>query len=191
MKKEPLIVQLDYGHGGIEDRGAYFGPAVESMIVRDVGVILSSLLTSEGCYVCHSRTEDIAVSLEQRVKLSQVYRPDAFISLHCNSHSSPGANGIEVFTSPGQTPADPLATALIHALQNSFPDSRFREDFSDGDPDKEAKFYVLQNTAMPAALVEFGFLSNPKEREWLQDKGVQVRLAMAICTGLMSWRATL
>lgn len=191
MKKENLIVHLDYGHGGPDDKDAVHEPAVESMIVMGIGALLTPLLTSEGFYVSHSRTVDLPVTLEQRCHLAKVYQTDLFLSLHCNSHSSPGANGIEVFTSPGQTKADPLATHLIHSLQHSFPDSRYRCDFADGDPDKEAKFFVLQNTPMPAALVEFGFLSNPKERKWLLDKGVQFRLAAALCSGLLTWRDTL
>lgn len=190
MKKDDLIIHLDYGHGGPDSPGAVHGSAVESMIVKSIGLVLTSLLSSEGFYVTHSRTTDIPVSLEQRCHLAKVYQADLFLSLHCNSHSSPGANGIEVFTSPGQTKADPVATQLIYALQHSFPDSRYRTDFADGDPDKEAKFYVLQNSPMPAALVEFGFLSHRAENRWLRDKGVQVRLAMALCSGLMAWRAS-
>ena len=49
---------------------------------------------------------------------------------------------------------------------------------------KQAPFYVLGGAAMPAVLVEIGFLSNPQEEERLQDEGYRDRVARALAAGI-------
>ena len=46
---------------------------------------------------------------------------------------------------------------------------RSRTDYSDGDPDKEAGFYILNRTNCLAALVECGFMDNRNELEFLRS----------------------
>jgi N-acetylmuramoyl-L-alanine amidase len=55
---------------------------------------------------------------------------------------------------------------------------------------KQAPFVVLMGAAMPAVLVEFGFLSNPDEVERLEDPEYQNRLAEALTRALVRYRAT-
>lgn len=63
-----------------------------------------------------------------------------------------------------------------------------------GQPDrgvKQAPFRVLMGAAMPAALVELGFLSNPEEEQLLQDPAYQSRLVAAIVRALRRFGAEL
>ena len=53
---------------------------------------------------------------------------------------------------------------------------------------KQAPFYVLGGAAMPAVLVEIGFLSNPREEEQLQDEGYRDRIARALAAGLAAYK---
>ncbi|MGZ5958526.1 MAG: N-acetylmuramoyl-L-alanine amidase [Myxococcaceae bacterium] len=52
---------------------------------------------------------------------------------------------------------------------------------------KEALFYVLLGTKMPAILVETGFLSNPEEETRLGATGYQEDVARAIATGVQDF----
>ncbi|WP_321367629.1 N-acetylmuramoyl-L-alanine amidase [uncultured Desulfuromusa sp.] len=189
MKKRPLIL-IDPGHGGT-DPGAVAAGHTEASINLRVAQQLGPMLFSERFDVHYTRYFDQSVSLATRVQISDDIRPDLFLSLHCNSASSPGANGIEVFTSPGQTESDFAATCLIDSLKFSFPDSVFRTDFSDDDPDKEAHFYVLTETDCAAALVEMGFLSNDEERAWLLQESTPLMISLALTSGLLAWKETL
>jgi N-acetylmuramoyl-L-alanine amidase len=53
---------------------------------------------------------------------------------------------------------------------------------------KRARFFVLRNTAMPAVLVEVGFISNPKEETMLAKRFHRDNIAKAIAQGIVNFR---
>lgn len=77
------------------------------------------------------------------------------ISVHANAG---GGTGWEAYTSIGQTRSDSIATELYHQAQIVFPKAKIRKDLSDGDPDKEANFYILKYSSCPAVLTENFFM---------------------------------
>ncbi len=65
---------------------------------------------------------------------------------------------------------------LASVIQDEFRDNAKRLDRSV----KMAGFLVLRNTTMPSVLIETGFLSHPKEREYLLSQSGQDKLALSI-----------
>ena len=55
---------------------------------------------------------------------------------------------------------------------------------------KQAGFYVLGGAAMPAVLVEIGFVSNPREERKLKDGKYRDEVARAIVAGLVEYKRT-
>ena len=53
---------------------------------------------------------------------------------------------------------------------------------------RQANFWVLFKTAMPAMLVELDFISNPTVEKYLASEKGQKELASAICRGICSYR---
>lgn len=53
---------------------------------------------------------------------------------------------------------------------------------------QQAGFWVLHGVAMPSILVELGFISNPKEEEYLTNKSSQKDLAQAICDAFVAYK---
>lgn len=53
---------------------------------------------------------------------------------------------------------------------------------------KQAPFYVISKTSMPAVLIEIGFLTNPKEVKKLLTTDYQNNLAQKIYTALLSYK---
>lgn len=54
---------------------------------------------------------------------------------------------------------------------------------------KQAPFQVLMGAAMPAVLVELGFLSNPQEEQRLQDPAYRAQLVDALVRAISRYRA--
>lgn len=97
-----------------------------------------------------------------------------YVSIHVNGMGSDGqwhdARGWSVWTSPGKTKGDALATEIWKVADATFPkDHRHvvRADWSDGDPDFEAGLYVLRKTLCPAVLTENFFQDNREDVAYL------------------------
>ena len=112
--------------------------------------------------------EDLPLS--ERVKKANIihtlYPNTYLLSVHANAG---GGEGIEVFTSPGQTKSDQIAEHFMDVFMRHKLHDIYRLDQSDGDKDKEAKFYVLTKTKCPAILVEYGFMDNENDRRRLNS----------------------
>ncbi|MBR2236334.1 MAG: N-acetylmuramoyl-L-alanine amidase [Prevotella sp.] len=103
-----------------------------------------------------------------------------YVSIHVNA-SPPNdgkwhdARGWCVYTSPGRTKADDLATCLWYRADKNLPHvhkNAIRADWSDKDPDFEAALYVLTKTACPAVLTENLFQDNREDVAYLtSDEG--------------------
>ena len=129
---------------------------------------------------------DIANSWEDIPLSTRVNRANAiykyhknciYVSVHSNGFSKEQAHGYSVYTSRGQTKSDAYADILLSYMEYEFPDHKFRKDTRDGDNDKEAGFYVLRNTRMPALLSENFFMTNRKECKLLLTEDFRDRIA--------------
>jgi N-acetylmuramoyl-L-alanine amidase len=116
-------------------------------------------------------------------KYAKFFDGSIYLSIHANAG---GGTGWEVFTAFGETISDKYATMFYEEMKEEFPNARFRVDLGDGDVDKEAKFYVLVNTDMPAVLTENFFMDtlNP-DCEILFSESGRVKIANAHIRALM------
>ncbi len=126
--------------------------------------------------VLMTREDDSTVSLGGRTTLANNWGADRFISIHNNAFSSSAANGTETFSfAEGTFSAnlrDRIQEELLVALGL----------FDRGS--KTANFFVLRETAMPAALSEGGFLTNAGDAAALSDPTAVDRMAKAHMYGL-------
>ena len=178
-----MRVLIDPGHGG-DASGRVVGKIAEKDFNLSFALDVAQALQSHGHIVSMTRFNDADVSLEHRVFFEGVHRPDLFLSIHCNGFSDLSAHGMEVFTSPGDTAADPIAEKIINAMQEEFAGRKWRMDTLDGDKDKEENFYVLRNTCCAAVLVEVEFMTNPDALEFLSQQSTGLKLGRAIVTAL-------
>ena len=102
-----------------------------------------------------------------------------YISIHANFFPSPQWSGAQTFYDENQPESERLAKAIQAALVERWgPNKRLA---------KAGNYRVLRDTSMPAALVEVGFLSNPREAELLADPEYQTKVAEAIFVGLCTY----
>lgn len=168
-----MLVLLDNGHSGLIN-GDYSTQGRRSPVWDDgsqlyegefnravVARIIEGLTALKIPYVAIA-PELRDVHLETRVNRANKYQaePCFYLSVHANAG---GGRGFEVYTSPGDTKSDRIATIVGEEFQNAFPDKRLRADYSDGDLDKESRFVVLRDTQMPAVLTENFFMDNEDE----------------------------
>lgn len=115
-----------------------------------------------------------------------------YISIHVNAAGCSGwhdATGWTVYTTPGKTNSDALATKLYEAaceILNPL-DKKIRTDWSDGDADKEANFYVIRKTVCPAVLTENFFQDCKTDVEWLQSEEGREAIADIHIRGILKY----
>lgn len=169
-------VCIDPGHGG-SDSGCRSDMGLwESRLVLKVAHMVKAIIARQ-CEVLMTREDDTFVSLSERCRMANKWGADIFVSIHLNA-ATPDAHGWEVFTS-GSTLSRRLASDVAAAHAEEFPEQKPRGI-------KQAGFYVLKETDMPAALWEGGFLSNAEEAEWIGQHDTQVRMADALAQGIIS-----
>ena len=180
-------VAIDEGHGGKDPGAISVSGQFESIIVEQYAPFIQFMLLGLGLDVKRIRLPGESVEPGERIRRIKASHADCLVSLHCNAWTNAKTTGFEVYTSPGVTPADALAESVITELIWVSKSLKGRFDLSDGDRDKEAHFYVLTKSPMPAILVEFGFLSNVADERLILDPLFRHRACAAVTTGVARW----
>lgn len=121
-RAKPLIL-IDAGHGGIDPGAASVGGLKEKTVVLAVAKALREKLAASGRYdVRMSRTNDVFISLDQRLKLSRDLAADLFVSLHADAIAQKGlaktVRGATVYTLSEQA-SDEEARRMAEKENNS------------------------------------------------------------------------
>ncbi len=186
--KQKIIPILDNGHG--KDTAGKRSPIwadgsqlFEYEFNRDIVKRLTALLDADGIKYEVLVPEEHDISLGERCrrehKLFDRYKGQTVLfSIHANAG---GGTGWECYTSKGQTKADEIATIMCqkaietghikvetgHAL--SLQTFLLRTDQTDGDPDKEANFYILKHSKSPAVLSENLFMDTERDYRFINS----------------------
>jgi len=198
------IYIIDPGHGALDpatglyvtpgkrspkwsDGSVYYEGVGNRSIAAKVGEKLKALGISFVYTVTPSEWQDIALSTRvsrAKAAIDLAKKSGVLISIHSNAAAQESAHGFEVFTSPGQTESDPMATILFNEFKAVFPELSGRSNLQDGDPDKEELFTVISSKSFPSMLIETMFHTNEKECRMLMDPKVQDRIATAIVNAI-------
>ncbi|MCI8417195.1 MAG: N-acetylmuramoyl-L-alanine amidase [Lachnospiraceae bacterium] len=178
-EKAEAVIMLDAGHGG-KDQGTSYGDILEKELTLEITKRVEKLLKDAGYAVEMIRTGDDSMNVYERSRHANQKEPDVFVSIHCNFLERGEASGIETYYGKdrGQD-----SQSLAEKIQASTVEKT-------GAVDRGARtedFVVVKETKMPAALIEVGFLSDPHERELLQDEEYQKKLAQGIADGIMDY----
>lgn len=180
------IVLLDNGHG--KETAGKRSPVwsdgsqlFEWEFNRDIVRRISEKLEADGIPYRILVPEETDISLTERARraneIAKENNGKAYVlSIHANAG---GGTGWEVYTSPGQTPSDAIATVFFEeAGRELVPDGwRMRSDYSDSDPDKEANFAILTKTTCPAILTENFFMDTEKDCRFIMSEDGRERIA--------------
>lgn len=207
---EDVIVFLDAGHGGFKPGGCEYttAPAKQWKHERDSfhddgwfceGVFNRQIVARVAAKLSNIGVRNMVVShpyldtpLQDRTEKANYYHThfprSVFVSSHANASGNGKARGYEIFTAPGTSPSDTLAERIwAHTEGLLGRRIRYRSDRSDGDSDKEERFFVLTQTRMPAVLIEHLFFDNYEDALLLMDEEVQDLFAEAQVRGIIDF----
>ncbi|HEM3682464.1 TPA: N-acetylmuramoyl-L-alanine amidase, partial [Streptococcus suis] len=192
-------VYIDPGHGGV-DSGASYGGVYEKNLALSVANKLKANLIQLGYQVLMTRTTDYNVDFKtERSKMANQSNADLFISIHFNATGLPSSNatGIETYWyqyDPEYQPKinaamhnDPTRLAESEILANQVQASLISGTGAVNRGVRRETFAVLRETAIPAILVELGFMDNPSDLQKINQDSYQTKLANALAQGIDNW----
>jgi N-acetylmuramoyl-L-alanine amidase len=172
------VIALDAGHGG-RDPGAVVDDVLEKDLNLQIVVRLRELIDAEPNLVAKpTRTLDIFVPLEDRIRIAEEAGAAVYVSVHINSFDTSNAEGIETIVADTR-PLDDDSWVLGELIQDGLVAATGARDR--GTRSQES---YLQRTEIPAVSAEVGYLTNPDEMTKLVDPEYQQRIAEGILAGI-------
>ena len=207
VSDRPLRVCLDPGHGG-QDTGAASadGRTIEKALALDIAQRVARMLRKDGVEVTLTRPDNRTfVPLPDRPALARAKKADLFVSIHLNANTSSGPRGVETYVFPARgmesTSYDGKGASADSKqwwpgngsdwgnVQLGFCIQR-RLAAASGLPDRglrRARFVVMREARVPAALVECGFLTNPRDLAVLRSENGRESIARGIYEGVFDF----
>lgn len=205
--KKITTICLDPGHGGKDPGnqiGTFFRHA-EKTYTLALALELRDQLKRAGFNVILTRNKDTFVELPARPAIANRAGADLFISLHFNAveSGSGGVQGPETYciTPVGAASSNAQGEGANHAataanryesnsllfayqVQKSFVQYLGAEDRGA----RRARFAVLRDTAMPAILIEGGYMSHPAEGKKIYSAAYRRQMAGALVNAIQAYQ---
>lgn len=191
-KKESLLdgitIVLDAGHGG-KDQGTSCNEGSEASLNLSIVKKIQKRLNAYGANIVLTRDGDYDLAkkdatnrkkqdLHQRIAMIEQNEADLFISIHANSFSSSSVSGIQLFYQENNKVSKVLCEN-IHSHLKQINQNILK--------DKTGDYFVLNESKVPALLVECGFLSNEADRKLLFQEAYQQKLANSIADAILQY----
>ena len=197
-------VVLDAGHGA-KDPGTMGRTGLkEKDVALDIALRVRAHLAAAGVRVVMTRDSDRFWELEDRPYLAARGGGDVFLSIHMNAAATRTVRGIETFVTATEN-YPPTAESKLGGKYPTVPNNQFNHSNTvlgnqiqravvgitraEDRGLKRARFVVLRNSAMPAALVECGFLSNAQDEQKLSTPSYRETVALGIAQGILNYFA--
>ncbi len=185
---EGATIVIDPGHGytgaSAFDPGAV-GHIKEQEANLAIAKLVAQKLEAKGANVIRLKTESETYVTSQRASISRQYRPDIFMSIHCNSAGESARGSEAYYFTPFSQPLAKCVSSRIGAYLGS-------EVHGEGGMDRGAKynyFFVTQQQDFPSILIECGFVTNYTEAMALANSEHQSGIANAIVQGAADYLA--
>ena len=187
-------IVVDPGHGG-PDTGA-IGPnhTFEKTNTLAIALDLNTILQKAGANVILTRDNDTSpakgpysevADLQARVDIANQAKADLFICIHNDSFTNPDVQGTTTYYA-SENPKPNESMQLASSIETAVTQTCKTNDRGV----KEADYYVLRHTTMPAILIEVAFISNPYEEARLQNPTFRNNVAAAIFQGIYNYYTT-
>ena len=173
----PRII-IDPGHGGDDPGTIGIGGFREKDVVLPISLDVAEILRKQDIEVIMTRDTDNFISLQGRTDMANDVDADLFVSIHANAInlSRPDVNGLETYYyQNGKRLAEIVHWSVLNGVN------------IDNRGIRRARFYVLRHSAMPAVLVEVGFLTGAVDASRLKDPNHRRQMAEAIARGIIEY----
>ncbi len=166
-----IKIYIDQGHNPQSPNAGAEGNGLrEQDLVYPIGIELAERLNADPDYEARlsrpTPTTTIGTSnsssLRLRVADANAWGADYFISLHANASDISAASGSEGFAFSSPSVAFSFGEAILRRMTDV-------TGLRNRGMQVRTNLYVLRKTAMPAVLIELGFITNPGDAFLMRD----------------------
>lgn len=184
FKSLKKVIVIDPGHGGRDPGAIGYNGSYEKDINLEISKRLIKELKSKGYKVILTRDKDEYIENTLRAQIANKKRARVFISIHGNSiEKNSSVDGVQVLYYPDRE-------STIEDLDNNQLGSIMLKSIIEGTSAKDRgaiareDLIVLNETKMPAILIEYGFISNEAEEKLLLTDEYQETMVNSIVNGI-------
>ena len=151
-----LTIIVDPAHGGSDTGAESAWGMTEKDLTLSIARKMQQIGKKNGVNVILTRSDDEALTLEQRTSVSEKFPAKMFISIHLNNDKGDnGRSGIECYISKDNVGFEQSKTFTDHLLNELKNLSGIGVNGI-----MNSDFYVLKKNTIPAVILELGYLSN-------------------------------
>lgn len=182
-----IKIYIDQGHNPQNPNAGAEGNGLrEQDLTYEIGRLTAELLAADPRFevrLSRPTAETVlgstnAESLAARVNDANSWGADYFISLHANASTITSASGTEGYVYRGDSPAEALSEEIVEGISEA-------TGLADRGVFVRPSLYVLRRTAMPATLIELGFITNRGDAALMsEDPGL---FAEGIYNGILQY----
>ena len=181
-----ITVIIDAGHGG-KDLGA---KSTDGIFEKDLNLAIAKkvkeLNSNDAIEIVLVRDGDIFMSPQQKVEFAKSKNADLVISFHVDGMPKELANtktGMSVFVAKDEfanaAQSKVLASAIVNEFKNNYGLAVMPQPNQ-----RQVSVWILQANTCPAVLIETGFITNDKDRAYLQTSAAKETIAKNVLAAI-------
>ncbi len=190
LKKNYTVV-IDAGHG-IQDgnpSGAGVKEISEDEIVMKIAEKIKSNNGNKNINIILSRTSSQSVPLARRVEIAKENKADLFLSIHLSAtEQDQDKSGMRIYVPSKNETFQFQSKLFASAIQKEISPSYTIDPELNQSP---STIYVLDKNICPAALLECGYITNTRDREFISKSKNQETLARNILVAIEKYAASM
>jgi N-acetylmuramoyl-L-alanine amidase len=189
--KTPTVV-IDPGHGGIYPGAHSSNNILEKDIDLNIAQKIKELAPQYNINIILTRNSDELVGnatnlredLKNRVRIANEAKSDLFVSIHVNAtvEKTTSMSGFEAYISGrnDNPKARQLSSVILTGLKDIYVvNETIRQ--------REAGIQVLDHNTCPAVMIQCGYITNPKDVEFITNPANQEKTARKILEGIVKY----
>lgn len=185
-----FTVCLDPGHGGYDVGSISPSGVYEKNVTLNIALKVGKILEENNIKVVYTRSSDtvswpssIREDLKERVNVSNKYKPDLLVSIHCNANTDPSFNGVETWSKNNSISSKKLA----ENIQNELVSHNYTSNRGVKYEGTQQSIFILKHSTSSAVLIETGFITNMSDSEFIISENGQAICSQAIADGILKY----